>query len=678
MTTFGDWYAEATREVPRASRLIDECYGDLLGGANTAPPRAGFPWNTQWRDGVGAPSWLLNLFRSRAAEEVAEDWVRSGALLPTPEEGVVLEVARQFSARVATVFLLHGNVRDYVFDAHLGFAPLAEVLQSYWVDTGLYLGGVARPEAAALRYGITEGVVLERHTPGGATSEQLAQEITAHRQRVASLDQEQRVYQDFAFLSELLDRDRDPPILLYFERPVLLFAGGTDHLRTSSWLEHVLRWAEHAPRRDCPGDRDVTPSRRFPHLVILAADTLEDLNPELRKRVNGVALVEVARPARGERRRMLAASMAACGPGGLPLAGTRLAARELTLPFDVTDLDRLAEITAGLNYKGIESCLLNILERNVGRGEVLDFLKSERSALIRAESEGLLEVIEPRFRLDDLVGGLESVRARLDSIIAGMVANEGTPARALVPTGVLFVGPPGTGKSLTAEGLAHACAQSGVHYVRMGDFRDMWVGQSERNFSRILGVLETFGRVIVFMDELDQTEGGSRSMGSQHETSRRIFGKLLAFMASPRHRGRILWIAATNRPGLLDPALLRPGRFDFILPFDLPDAAGCRCILDIMLDHAPVTNDVSPGAREAAAALMARKHFSGAEIQLVVTEAARRAIVAGRAAFTDEDLAGVAGDYEGSQKDTSDYAKMIDECRRFVPFRSMRVRPNAV
>jgi transitional endoplasmic reticulum ATPase len=118
-----------------------------------------------------------------------------------------------------------------------------------------------------------------------------------------------------------------------------------------------------------------------------------------------------------------------------------------------------------------------------------------------------------------------------------------------------------------------------IQYVRLGDFREMWVGQSERNFSRILQLLQSFGRVIVFMDELDQGEGASRNVEA-HETSRRIFGKLLEFMASPRNRGQILWIAASNRPAKIDPALLRPVRFDLILPFDLPDAAGCREILE--------------------------------------------------------------------------------------------------
>ncbi len=583
------------------------------------------------------------------------------------------EITEQIASGKSSVILLHGNVRDYGFDAHLGFASLPDRFETYWVDSGLFSAGLPHSEAGAIRYSMTEGIVVQRVTDGGASCGKLVTQVEAHREEVAQLDLEHRISRDLAFITELLHGDHDPPLLVYLERPGLLFPPRGDHFRTSSWVEYVLRWAAHAPQRDTPSDREVLTSRRGRHLVVLAADGLEEVSPELRKRAYGIVHIDVGRPGTPlARRRMLAACMAACNAAPVPMPFTRLGQRAQELPIEVHELDRMVEATAGLNFQGIESTLLNILERGVLRGQALPIIKEQRTQLIHTESEGLIELIEPTRSLDDIVGGLAVVRERLDGIIKGMAGAPASPERLLVPAGVLFVGPPGTGKSLTAEALAHACDSEGVHFVRMGDFRDMWVGQSERNFSRILRVLETFGRVIVFMDELDQSEGGSRSGGDRHETSRRIFGQLLSFMGEDRHRGNILWIGATNRPDLLDPALVRPGRFDVALPFNLPDPAGCRAILEVHLPKAPVADQSTIEGRQTVAIAMHRARFSGAEIQLVAAEAARRVRALGRDAIRDADLLEVTSDYDGTQKNTGSYVEMLKACRDFIPFRSLR------
>jgi SpoVK/Ycf46/Vps4 family AAA+-type ATPase len=350
---------------------------------------------------------------------------------------------------------------------------------------------------------------------------------------------------------------------------------------------------------------------------------------------------------------------------------TRLKQRNVVLPIDVPGVGRFAEATAGLNYAGIETCLLNIMQQGISSEEdAIAYIKKERGELLRAESEGLIELIEPTRGLKELVGGLTQIRSRLEMIVETL-SKEDETARSLAPMGVLFIGPPGTGKSLAASALAHDCMKAGVQYVKLGDFRDMWVGQSERNFSRILKLLESFGKVIVFIDELDQGEGASRG-DERHETSRRIFGKLLEFMASPRHRGRILWIAASNRPSLIDAALLRPGRFDLILPFAPPDAAGCREILERHLASHALGVSLSAAMYDEAASGMAAGGFTGAEIELVATETARRVFGRKATAITDADLREVLADYDPETKKTAQYTMMLNECQKFVSFRSMR------
>jgi SpoVK/Ycf46/Vps4 family AAA+-type ATPase len=368
----------------------------------------------------------------------------------------------------------------------------------------------------------------------------------------------------------------------------------------------------------------------------------------------------------------LLACLAACGERPVAMPLTRLRQRNVVLPIDVAAVGQFAEATAGLNYAGIETCLLNIMQQGIAtEADAVEYIKTERGELLRAESEGLIELIEPTRGLDEMVGGLTQVRSRLQMIVDTLSKND-EAARSLAPMGVLFVGPPGTGKSLAASALAHDCRNAGVQYVKLGDFRDMWVGQSERNFSRILKLLESFGKVIVFIDELDQSEGAARGEEPRHETSRRIFGKLLEFMASPRNRGRILWIAASNRPSSIDTALLRPGRFDLILPFAPPDAAGCREILERHLKSHALPVELSDAMYGEAAAMMAGGGFTGAEIELVATETARRVFTRKGEAIGDGDLREVLADYDSETKKSPQYRAMLSDCQTFVAFRSLR------
>lgn len=654
MPSLLEWYRSATCEVPEVFRLV-EAYIDR---DNPVLQRDGYPWNVRWADGARAPTWLRRLLRD---VDLAEAWCEGEAVLPAPDESAMLRLSKQFHSAASWVFLIHGNVNDYVFDGHLGYAPLPTVLESYWLDSCLFSVSGVPSEALALRYSLSAGLQGPRSTEGGSQGADVRKRVSQHNDQVGNLAPDQRVFLDLAFLRMLLEDSSLPPTMVFFERVGLLLPSRSDQVMTSHWVEHVLRWAAHVPA-----------SPR--HMLVLAADAIDALNAELRKRVNGVIQIELGRPARpADRQRFLFACLAACGDSVVELPRTRLRKRSGHLPFDLGDVPAFAEATAGLNFKGIETSLLNIMEENVGsRDEAFQLIKQQRGELLRAESEGLLQLVEPSARFEQIVGGLDAVRDQLRFVIRAMGSDSGKSGRALLPMGVLFVGPPGTGKSLTAEALASECAASGVHFVKMGDFRDMWVGQSERNFTLILKLLETFGKVIVFMDEIDQTEGGSRSQGDRHETSRRIFGKLLEFMANQDHRGGILWIAATNRPGNMDPALLRPGRFDLILPFDPPDEQGCRDILALHLDKCGLEHSLGEADLAQAAGDMASRGFTGAEIQFVVTHAARRAFSAKKGMLSGDDLLSVLTDYRGNPKDTDEYLIMLNESRKFVPFESLR------
>ncbi|MBK8807166.1 MAG: ATP-binding protein [Bacteroidales bacterium] len=113
-----------------------------------------------------------------------------------------------------------------------------------------------------------------------------------------------------------------------------------------------------------------------------------------------------------------------------------------------------------------------------------------------------------------------------------------------------------------------------MNFLELGDFRSKWVGESERILSKVLELIKSYSPVIVFIDELDQSEG-SRGTSSNSDVDKRTFSKLLQFMSDTENRGKVLWIGASNRPDLIDAALKRPGRFDLKIPF-LPQNADER------------------------------------------------------------------------------------------------------
>ena len=137
------------------------------------------------------------------------------------------------------------------------------------------------------------------------------------------------------------------------------------------------------------------------------------------------------------------------------------------------------------------------------------------------------------------------------------------------PAGLLFTGPAGTGKTAMAEALAH---DAGVNFVslNLGRILGSYVGQSERNLERALRAIVALAPVIVMIDEIDQAVG--RGGAGDSGVSSRLFKRLLEFMSDAlANRGRVLVVAASNRPDLVDAALRRPGRLDKKIPFLVPD-----------------------------------------------------------------------------------------------------------
>lgn len=215
------------------------------------------------------------------------------------------------------------------------------------------------------------------------------------------------------------------------------------------------------------------------------------------------------------------------------------------------------------------------------------------------------------------VGGLENVIQSLREAVELQLKHPEVFVRlGITPhRGVLLYGPPGCGKTLLARAVAH---ESGAHFFAISgpELITKWHGESEDNLRKLFAIAQENQPAIVFFDEIDAI-AQSRSSAETLRLDSRFTTQLLTLLDGIHGLGRIAVLATTNRLDLLDPALLRPGRFDRIIEIPPPDRVGRLKILQIHTRQLPLAKDVS---LEAVADVL--NQATGADIAYVVREAA--------------------------------------------------------
>ena len=229
---------------------------------------------------------------------------------------------------------------------------------------------------------------------------------------------------------------------------------------------------------------------------------------------------------------------------------------------------------------------------------------------------------------------------------------------ARIPKGVLLYGPPGTGKTLLARSVA---GEAGVPFFSISgsDFVEMFVGVGASRVRDLFEQAKQASPCIIFMDEIDAV-GRHRGagLGGGHDEREQTLNQLLVEMDGFEMKDNIILIAATNRPDILDPALLRPGRFDRQIVVDRPDRSGRRKILEVHTKGKPIDPDIDLDTLAAGT-----PGFTGADLANLVNEAALLAARRGRKTIAGQELEeGIMRVIAGPEKKT----RLLSEHERKV------------
>jgi transitional endoplasmic reticulum ATPase len=259
--------------------------------------------------------------------------------------------------------------------------------------------------------------------------------------------------------------------------------------------------------------------------------------------------------------------------------------------------------------------------------EVLDALSVERrdfeNALKRVQPSAMREVMveAPTIRWSDIGGLDESIEKLREGIELPLTHPEAFRRISIRPArGFLLYGAPGTGKTLLAKATAR---ESNANFIatKSSDLLSKWYGESEQQIARLFARARQVAPTVIFIDEIDSLVPARGGGLGEPQVTERVVNTILAEMDGLEELNNVIVIGATNRPSLIDPALLRPGRFDELIYVAPPDTAGRRRILAIHTEGMPLAGDV-----DLESLAQRTERFTGADLEDLVRRAGLNAL----------------------------------------------------
>jgi SpoVK/Ycf46/Vps4 family AAA+-type ATPase len=541
-----------------------------------------------------------------------------------------LTLADLYFSATTSVFVLHGNTHDLVpledIDAE-GTAPwgslsefLAEQLFGRW--------------DLILHYDLGRGLRVF----AGRNEKRLRDMVALATRRIGDIAS---VKNDPAFVLGLLDlfvrenimaapEKRLTAAILINHASYVFPAGEPGRLSfpAAGMAVTLLNWATS------------THVKRMDMAFVLIDERKSDINDRITSNPH-IASIEVAMPAERERLAYLRDVVRKDGWGR------------------VSDYspEQLATLSAGMSLNDL-AVLIRSAEDGGQRLDAMLF-RASKKRLIERQCQGLLEFVEPKWKLDTVIGhDAAKQRLRDDALLLARGALDS------VPMGYLLCGPVGTGKSFLAMCTA---GEIGIPCVMLKNFRSKYVGETEGNLERVLSVLRAMGPVMVIIDEADAALGDRDTEGDSG-TSSRVFGMIATQMGDTAYRGRILWMLLTARPDLLPIDIKRQGRAEVHIPLFYPsNDEELRQLFVVMAKKLGTTlraEDVPP--------IPQKGRLSGADIEGIVGRAWRKSLLAGATAVTPQALEEVVQGFlpstQGLEKELQEVAAMI-ECTdaEFLP-----------
>ncbi len=293
-----------------------------------------------------------------------------------------------------------------------------------------------------------------------------------------------------------------------------------------------------------------------------------------------------------------------------------------------------------------------------------DFINALKRVQPSAMREVMVEV--PNIGWAD-IGGADEAQLKLKEGIELPLKNpEAFRRLGIRPAkGFLLYGPPGTGKTLLAKAVAKE-SEANFISIKSSDLLSKWYGESEQQISRLFQRARQVAPCVVFIDEIDSLVPARGSGAGEPQVTGRVVNTILAEMDGMEELASVVLIGATNRPTLIDPALLRPGRLDELIYVGTPDVAGREHILGIHTAKMPLAKDV-----DLAAVAKQTERFTGADLEDVVRRAGLNAIRergASAKKVTGEDFVAALKDSRATvtEEMEAEYAKIKGELKQRV------------